>query len=142
MTTRPPVRVLVDAGPLIAMMDRSEATHAEIAEWIRRYRGELITTWPVLTEVCHLLPSHLTPRLLQWVAAGGVTIMEVPAAALAQMAERMHVYADLPMDLADATLLWTAEQTGVMDILTLDRRDFGVYRTTRGLLLRDVLTAS
>ena len=55
------------------------------------------------------------------------------------MAARMDKYADLPMDLADATLLWVAEREGVLDVLTLDRRDFGIYSTARGRMLRDVL---
>jgi hypothetical protein len=43
------------------------------------------------------------------------------------------------MDLADASLIWLAETRGVLDILTLDRRDFGIYRTTRGKALRNRL---
>ena len=54
----------------------------------------------------------------------------------------MHKYADLPMDLADATLLWVAEREGVLDVLTLDKRDSGIYRTARGGMLRDVLSGA
>jgi predicted nucleic acid-binding protein len=53
----------------------------------------------------------------------------------------MDKYADLPMDLADASLIWVADTFGVLDILTLDRRDFGVYRTERGRALRNALDA-
>ncbi len=65
--------------------------------------------------------------------------MEIPVSSLRALATRMDKYADLPMDLADATLLWVAEREGVLDVLTLDRRDFGIYRTARGRMLRDVL---
>jgi uncharacterized protein len=55
------------------------------------------------------------------------------------LADRRDKYADLPMEPADASLIWLAESLGVLDILTLDRRDFGVYRTDRGKALRNVL---
>ena len=78
---------------------------------------------------------------LRWVGSGGLTVVDVPAGATLGLADRMDKYADLPMDLADASLIWLAESLGVLDILTLDRRDFGVYRTERGKTLRNVLDA-
>ena len=97
------------------------------------------TTWPVITEACHLLPESAAPQLLRWIERGGVTLVDIPVPSLRAIAERMDKYADLPMDLADATLVWIAEHEGVLDVLTLDRRDFGIYRTERGRMLRDVL---
>ena len=76
---------------------------------------------------------------MRWIERGGATLVDVPVVALRAIAERMDKYADLPMDLADASLLWIAEREGVLDVLTLDRRDFGIYRTERGRMLRDVL---
>ena len=43
----------------------------------------------------------------------------------------MNKYADTPMDFPDATLLWTAEQTGTENVLTLDRRGFSSFRFGR-----------
>ena len=40
----------------------------------------------------------------------------------------MDRYEDLPMDFADATLVVLAEELDTRDVLTTDRRDFGVYR--------------
>ena len=53
----------------------------------------------------------------------------------------LNALATMSMDLTDATLVWLAESQGVLDIATLDRRDFGVYRTERGKALRNVLEA-
>ncbi len=105
------------------------------------FRGRLSTTWPVLTEVCHLIPSHLVPRFLRW-AAAAVEVRELPATALADIAARIEKYHDLPMDLADASLVWLADRTGVTDILTLDERDFGVYRLSGGQRFRNVLASA
>jgi predicted nucleic acid-binding protein len=134
--------VLLDTGPLVAWLDRDDTHHAAIQRWMAAYRGELLTTWPVITEACHLVPEQIAPKLITWIEQGGATLAEIPVSSLRAIAARMDKYADLPMDLADATLLWVAEREGVMDILTLDKRDFGVYRTTRGRLLRDVLDRS
>ena len=59
--------------------------------------------------------------------------------ALAQIADWKEKYHDLPMDLADASLLWVAEQTGIIDILTIDLRDFAAYRLLNGKALVPVL---
>jgi predicted nucleic acid-binding protein len=40
----------------------------------------------------------------------------------------MEKYHDVPMDLADATLVVLAEETNIREVLTLDRRGFDVYR--------------
>jgi hypothetical protein len=44
----------------------------------------------------------------------------------------MEKYADLPMDYADATLILLGERLEVYEILTLDRRGFSVFRSSRG----------
>ena len=136
-----PARLIVDTGPLVGWFDAADAHHAAVRNFLADFEGELLSTWPVLTEVCHLLPEHLVPGFMRWVGAGGLTVVELPVTATPGLADRMDKYADLPMDLADASLIWVAETLGVLDILTLDRRDFGVYRTLRGKTLRNVLEA-
>jgi predicted nucleic acid-binding protein len=93
----------------------------------------------VLTEVCHLVPADVAPRFLEWVQIGGLQLAELPAAALLSIGPWMRQYGDLPMDLADASLLWLAQQSGIRRIATLDRRDFGVYRLPGGGILNNVL---
>ena len=41
--------------------------------------------------------------------------------------ELMRKYADLPMDYADATLVAIAIDTGIRNIITFDKKDFGIY---------------
>jgi uncharacterized protein len=133
------LRVLVDAGPLVGWFDANDPYHGLVRGFLNNYRGELLTTWPVLGEVCHLLPEHMVAGFVRWIGRGGVTVIDVPASALPGLADRIDKYADLPMDLADSTLIWLAESLGVLDVLTIDRRDFGIYRTLRGQALRNVL---
>jgi len=135
-------RLLIDTGPLVAWFDADDGHHEAVKRFLADCAGELLSTWPVLTETCHLLPETLVPGFMQWVARGGLTIADVPASAAQALADRMGKYADLPMDLADASLIWLAENLGVLDVLTLDRRDFGIYRTERGRSLRNALDAT
>lgn len=53
----------------------------------------------------------------------------------------MERYADLPMDLADASLVWLAEQTGIRDIATFDERDFTIYRLAGGKQFNNLFAA-
>mgnify|MGYP001370437254 CR=1 FL=1 len=131
--------ILVDTGPLIALLDRSDKHHRKVSAYIRLFRGRLLTTWPVLTEVCHFLPARTQIDFLTWAAGGGLQVMELPEAALASVRASMEKYLDLPMDLADGSLLWLAEQTGITQILTIDIKDFSAYRLADGKALTPVL---
>ena len=130
---------LLDTGPLVAWFDRSDQDHQACAGFFQRHQGAFVSTWLVLTEVCHLIPADLAPRFLSWVSLGGLHLAELDGSALEWMATWMREYGDLPMDLADASLLWLAHQSGVHAIATLDRRDFGVYRLPGGQALVNVL---
>ena len=134
-----PLRALVDTGPLVAWLDVEDGHHSVVSRFLADFQGQLLSTWPGLTETCHLVPEHLATNFLRWVGAGGLTVVDLPMPAVPGLADRMDKYADLPMDLADASLVWLAETLGVPDILTLDRRDFGVYRTERGKALHNLL---
>ena len=131
--------ILVDAGPLIALLDRSDNNHRRVKGFLERYRGRLLTTWPVLAEACHFVSERAQIRFLRWAASGGLSVVELHDTALATIADWKEKYRDLPMDLADASLLWIAEQTGITDILTIDLRDFSAYRLPSGKALAPVL---
>lgn len=84
-------------------------------------------------------PESAQIEFLRWADAGGLVPVDLHESALASLAHWKEKYRDLPMDLADAYLLWVAQQTGVLDILTIDRRDFSVYRLPNGKSLKLVL---
>lgn len=133
-------KVLADTGPLVAWLDRGDGDHARCAAFFAGFQGQLITTWPVLTEVCHLLPRHIVGRFMRWVAAGGVTVREMTPTAPDDIATLMEKYDDLPMDLVDASLVWLAGELGILEVVTLDETDFGIYRLPGGKRLANLLT--
>ena len=132
---------LVDTGPLVALFVRNDPDHQRVTAWLRRYRGQLLTTWPVLTEVCHFLRPQVQLSFLRWVEAGGATVVDVPKDELSGITRMMEKYADRPMDLADASLVWLAGHSSVRDILTVDTGDFGAFRTAQGKAFKDLLAA-
>ena len=73
--------------------------------------------------------------LLRWLGAGAIAVYPFAQDELSDFADLMHRYTQAPrseMDLADASLVWLAEQTGVTRIMTLDVRDFSRYRLADG----------
>lgn len=121
------------------MVDRSDRHHRKVKRFLDDYRGQLLTTWPVLAEACLFMPERAQVRFLRWAAAGGLNVVELPESTLSVIADWKEKYRNLPMDLADASLLWVAEQTGICDILTIDLRDFAAYRLPGGKALTPVL---
>ena len=123
------LRTIADSGPLIALFEPAECNHVRVRRFIENYEGALLTTWPVLTEVGHMLGHSVDRQLafLQWVERGGVEVTTSGAGAVSLIRQLSEKYRDLPMDIADRSLIVLALESGVRDILTLDR-DFDVYR--------------
>jgi len=126
--------ILVDTGPLVALFDPKDAEHARCVATLRGIRAPLRTTTPVLTEAFHMLdPASVgSDRLRDFVEQGGLSVWFLDRASLRRSFELMEMYADHPMDLADASLVTAAETLETRKVFTLDRRDFGTYRIRRG----------
>ena len=122
--------MLLDTGPLVAFLDRSERNHERCLAFIRGFKGRLITTEAVLTEVVYLLGPSFTNQkpALDFIMLGGAELIPLSPLLLKRSAALMAKYTDSPMDFADATLVALAEERGITDIVTLDRKDFSVYR--------------
>jgi len=88
---------LLDTGPLVAWFNRSDQDHTICSAFFQQHRGAFVSTWPVLTEVCHLIPGDVAPRFLSWVSLGGLNLAELGGSALELLANWMRQYGDLPM---------------------------------------------
>lgn len=125
--------ILTDSGFWIALGNRRDRHHTAARKAAERWAGEgFACTWPVLTEVTHLLVNrvgvHQSLDFMDAVAQGACLVPVPPEDAGARMAYLMRRYRDLPMDLADASLVILAEQLDEGRILSTDRRDFAGYR--------------
>ena len=122
---------LVDAGPLIALIDAGDPDHELCVTTLRAVQLPLVTTWPAFTEAMYLVgrAGGWPGQNALWRLAlnGDLEIAEQPAESVGRMAKLMERYADRPMDLADAALVALAEERDTKRIFTLDA-DFSIYR--------------
>lgn len=126
--------LLVDAGPLVALLHRDDQDHALCVDVLRRLREPLLTTWTPVTEAMYLLGFSVKAQcaLLEMIERGMLQVLSLDVDDLPSIRKLMRQYVDLPMDFADATLVQIAKRQGIEQIFTLDRRDFAVYRLGRG----------
>ena len=123
-------RVLVDTGPLVAIMSRDDSQHRTCTETLASLAPPLLTCWPVLTETTWLLrrqPSALE-RLFAAFDAGMIELLTLDASAVPWIAGFMRRYETIGAQLADAALVYLAERQNISRLFTLDRRDFSIYR--------------
>jgi predicted nucleic acid-binding protein len=121
--------ILIDAGPLIALFDSSEKHHRSIRTFLRKNPFRYVSTLAVFTEVSHMLDFSTAAQrdFYEWIMYKGVIISDINQNDMPRLVELTGKYADLPMDFADATLVITAEKTGIREIISLDK-DFNIYR--------------
>jgi len=121
--------ILIDAGPLIALFDASEKRHKPMKEFLKNNPYRYVSTLAVFTEVSHMLDFSVNAQrdFYEWVMYKGVIISDINQNDMPRVIELTGKYADLPMDFADATLVITAEKTGIKKIISLDK-DFYIYR--------------
>ena len=125
--------MLVDAGPLIALIDRADPDHETCVAALRTLRDPLVTVWPAFTEAMYLLRGSWHGQAALWsrVETGALGLAPLDEADARRMRELMEKYRDLPMDLADAALVRVAERESLTKVFTLDRRHFSLYRASR-----------
>jgi predicted nucleic acid-binding protein len=125
--------ILVDAGPLIALIHEDDNEHRRCREAFATMSEPLGTVWPAVAEAMHLLSFSWRAQEALWemIETGAVEILPLGIDDLPRMKELMRKYRDLPMDLADAALVRAAERERLRRIFTLDRRDFQIYRPSR-----------
>ncbi len=131
--------ILIDAGPLIALFDKSDQYHQKSLHFLKAYEGALWTTWPVVTEVCHMLDFHQRAQtnFLKWIDRGGLNIYPMDQNHVERLLELTEKFKDVPMDLADASLIVISELTGYTEIASVDS-DFYIYRDIRNQYLTNV----
>jgi hypothetical protein len=123
--------MLCDAGPLVAIIDRSDKNHQRCIAVLSSLRAALVVTWPCFTEAMYLLGrygAHPAQEELWSYLEDGVIMLHI-SSALEQTRMRllMRKYHDTPMDLADASLVAAAEALNEPRVFTTDA-DFFVYR--------------
>jgi uncharacterized protein len=122
--------ILVDAGPLVALVDADDQHHESCVAAFARVTEPLATVWPALTEAMYLLSDLPDGQSAIWqmVERGAIQLLALDLVDVPRIRGLMEKYSNRPMDLADAALLTVAEREGANKFFTTDRRDFEVYR--------------
>jgi uncharacterized protein len=130
---------LVDAGPLIALFDKSDRYHEQAVSFLKKNQATLVSTWPVITEVSHMLDFSTKTQInfLTWINRGGIQIFDLEFYHLIRIIELSEKFKDVPMDFADATLIVASEAKGISKIASIDS-DFYVYRDIRNKYLKNI----
>lgn len=130
--------VLVDAGPMVAVFGAKQPRAQHYLDLFKRaadMNWSLSTTWPCVVEASYLLAPPQRYTFLRWVGAGALSVFPFQQEMLDDFVALMQRYTQAPrteMDLADASLVWLASDTGVNTIMTTDVRDFSRYRLADG----------
>lgn len=127
---------LADTGPLIALLNRNDPSSSVCVATLKSLpRGPLLTTWACFTEAMYLLHRMggyaFQSQLWFMVESGRLVLHDADEPELQRMSQLMQKYRDLPMDLADASLVAAAESLHTQRIFTLDQ-DFRIYRFADG----------
>ena len=134
------LKTIIDSGPLIALFDGSDKYHNDILTFMKAYKGKLITSWAVITEVSHMLDFNLQVQIdfLKWCEVGGIEVYNITQDEISNIRVMMEKYIDIPMDLADATLMYIANKENIKNIVSIDS-DFDIYRTLKKQSLNNLL---
>jgi predicted nucleic acid-binding protein len=130
--------VLVDTGPLVAILNKRDRHHVACREQAKEFTGTISCCWAVLTEAAWLLRDQADglSSLLRMVSLGDLTLLDLDPAAAAWMDQCAKTYEGLRPQLADLSLVYLAHRHDIRHIFTLDRRDFLVYRDKNGEAFR------
>lgn len=124
--------IIADTGFWLALADEKDKYHPAANQAFQTHDEDLITTWPVMTETCYLLLTRkgvqAQIKFIENYQQNLFQVFDLPKNRSARLAELMGQYADLPMDLADASLVVLAEHLGDGRIFSVDQRDFNTYR--------------
>lgn len=123
-------RVLVDTGPLVAILRRNDQHHSACVTAIKQIVAPLLTCWPVITEAMWLLKElpEAQDRLMDGFSTGLLQILPLDESSAPSLIRLRRQYASLKPQLADLCIVHLAHREKIKTIFTLDRRDFTVYQ--------------
>jgi uncharacterized protein len=123
--------IIVDTGPIVALFNANDSFHAPVRHWFEKQSAayQLVSCEAVITEAAYMLGWNIDTQTacLSWVQHS-LTIQPIAGHANEKMGQWMRQYANVPMDFADACVLWLYLEHRGSSILTLDQRGFGVFR--------------
>jgi len=119
--------ILSDTSFIIATIRAEDKNHQRCREVLKTIRTSFLTTLPCITEAMHLLGVQGQETLRLQIEQGVLNLHTASPQEVKRACALMRIYADSPMDFADASLVVAAEVFNIGRILTLDGH-FYAYR--------------
>lgn len=123
---------IADSGFLVALGIARDPRHEAAKTFLKNYKGEVVVPGPVIVESSCFLTTAAKIRLIDWVAKTNTRIVELNQDAYREIGQILGRYSQLDPDFTDAAVVWIADKIGCRAILTVDKRDFGIYRLKGG----------
>lgn len=121
--------IIIDTGFFLALNQKNDSLHQKAKTFAVEYHAyEWITTWPVITELLHLLSPHFAQKLLHDQQKGLFRIFPLDEHHVARVSQLLKKYENLEINLADISLIILAEFLEHGTILSCDQRDFSILR--------------
>lgn len=123
----------VDTGFLVALFAADDKHHKDAVAFIKEHQDmEMHSIWPVIVETCFFLNNQGKQALLQWLSRGVMVMHDILPQDISLIENTIKRYSNIDPDFTDATLVVLAEQGKIRKILTVDKRDFSIYRFADG----------
>lgn len=123
--------VVADTGFVVALLNRNDVRHQEVVPLYKQLPSILLPQ-TVLAEVAYLTGrnagSNTVATFLQGLPASKFRLTALIDADIIRVAEILKTYADSRIDFVDASVMAVAERHNITKILTLDQRDFRLFR--------------
>jgi predicted nucleic acid-binding protein len=117
---------ILDAGPLIAALNRDDRHHRWATRTIARLGAPFHSCPEAMAEAAAM--TGRPAAVVEMIEAGDIVLSFDLAAQAGSVLTLLKKYADREMDLADACIVRMTELTRDCQVLTVDRADFSVYR--------------
>ncbi|HSZ69980.1 MAG TPA: PIN domain-containing protein [Solirubrobacteraceae bacterium] len=127
--------IVLDTSAVLAFMDRRDANHDAVRDWMREQTQELITTPLVVAELDHLVARQGGPRATKALREdlnSGAYLVEWWPGAMRETIALATRHESMELGLTDASLLALAARMQTVSIATLDERRFRVCKPSAG----------
>ena len=121
--------IMVDSGPLIALFNKSDKYYLASVDFISKNNRQLVTTVANITEAVYVLDysKKAQAAFLKWISESSIIIESIDSKEINEIATLFEKYSNVPMDFADACIVYVAERLQTNEIITVDS-DFEIYR--------------
>lgn len=122
---------IANSGFIVALANCLDKRHAEVQPIYLQYPKTLVLQL-VLVEVAYLIGRNVgiptVVRFLKGIPGSRFELIEATAQDIERIAQILERYVDSKVDFVDASVMVIAERLNITTVLTIDRRDFSLFR--------------